>query len=163
MELRSDLHVEGIELVVRDETLIPVSPFDGRSIPFEDGRFDLALVVDVLHHAGEPKELIREAARVAGGRILLKDHVLEGVMAGPTLRFMDWVGNAGRGFANPEGYWRREQWREAFDDLGLEIDEWNSNVRLYPAPFDLVFGRSLHFIARLYRAQKASGAGRRPQ
>ena len=29
------------------------------------------------------------------------------------------------------------------DDLGLNIDFWESNLRLYPFPADLIFGRSL--------------------
>jgi hypothetical protein len=38
---------------------------------------------------------MREAARVANHSVVIKDHLLEGMFAGPTLHFMDWVGNRG--------------------------------------------------------------------
>jgi len=50
------------------------SQFDGRTLPFGDGEFDVALLCDVLHHA--PKDaarLLAEAARVAR-HVLVKDH-----------------------------------------------------------------------------------------
>ncbi|RPI58788.1 MAG: methyltransferase domain-containing protein, partial [Lysobacterales bacterium] len=50
------------------------SRFDGRTIPFADGEFDVALLCDVLHHAPEDAaQLLAEAARVAR-HVLVKDH-----------------------------------------------------------------------------------------
>lgn len=39
--------------------------FDGRKIPFPDKHFDLALLVDVLHHTPHDAELLGDALRVA--------------------------------------------------------------------------------------------------
>lgn len=39
--------------------------FDGYAIPYEDGRFDLALLSHVIEHAEHPRQLLYEAARVA--------------------------------------------------------------------------------------------------
>lgn len=48
--------------------------FDGRTIPFGDGEFDVALLCDVLHQAPEDAaHLLAEAARVAR-HVLVKDH-----------------------------------------------------------------------------------------
>ncbi len=48
--------------------------FDGRTIPFGDGEFDVALLCDVLHHAPEDAAaLLAEAGRVAR-HVLVKDH-----------------------------------------------------------------------------------------
>ena len=47
--------------------------FDGRTIPYADGEFDVALLCDVLHHAPEDAaQLLAEAGRVAR-HVLVKD------------------------------------------------------------------------------------------
>lgn len=39
--------------------------FDGRTIPSEDGAYDLAILSHVLEHVADPRSLLHEAARVA--------------------------------------------------------------------------------------------------
>lgn len=51
--------------------------FDGERIPFEDDRFDLAVLSHVLEHAEQPRRLLTEAARVAKRvfvEVPLEDH-----------------------------------------------------------------------------------------
>jgi 2-polyprenyl-3-methyl-5-hydroxy-6-metoxy-1,4-benzoquinol methylase len=52
-----DLDVRGIDIFVRDETLIPVEEFDGQTLPAEDLTYDVVMFVDVLHHADDPMAL----------------------------------------------------------------------------------------------------------
>ncbi len=148
---RSDLRFEGLDVLVRPTTHFPVRSYDGLTIPHDDGSFDTVLLVDVLHHADDPLALLREACRVARACVVIKDHTLEGPLAAATLRFMDRVGNARYGVHLPYNYWTRRRWREAFDSLGLKAGHWEGDLGLYPRPADWVFGRSLHFIARLDR------------
>lgn len=148
MDQRPDLSIEGIEVLVRPTTQVSVKPFDGTTIPHPDESFDLVMFVDVLHHTDDPMILLREAARV-GKMILIKDHFREGLLARPTLRLMDWVGNAHHGVALPYNYWSRPQWTTAFDQLGLKIGEINETLGLYPAPASWFFERGLHFVARI--------------
>jgi SAM-dependent methyltransferase len=135
---RPDLAIEGVEVRLREQAFIEVKPFDGRRLPAPDGRYDAVLLVDVVHHAAEPIELLREAAH--------------GFLALPTLRWMDWVGNARHGVPLPYKYWPEHLWREAFDGLGLRISSWERDLGLYPRAVDWLFGRSLHFIARLEKS-----------
>jgi hypothetical protein len=93
--------------------------------------------------------LLREAARVARQAVIIKDHTRDGLLAEPTLRFMDWIGNARHGVVLPYNYWRKEAWLKAFDDLDLRITSWNDRLNLYSPPLGLLFDRSLHFISRL--------------
>src|SRR5207247_1102228 len=65
MERRPDLRIEGIDVLARPGAHIPVTLFDGSRIPRADEAVDVALLVDVLHHADEPMALLREAFRVA--------------------------------------------------------------------------------------------------
>jgi SAM-dependent methyltransferase len=146
---RPDLEIRGIDVLVRGETHVPVEAFDGQRIPCADGSYDAVMFVDVLHHTQDPMVLLTEAGRVARRSIIIKDHTRDGVLAGPALRFMDWVGNARYGVALPYNYWPRQRWMAAFEQLGLKVEVWEKDLRLYPRPADWVFGRSLHFVARI--------------
>ena len=147
--LRSDVRIEGVDVLVRPRTAIPVQAFDGAHLPYDDASVDAVLMVDVLHHTDDPLVLLRESARVARSVVLIKDHLRDGFAAQLTLRAMDWVGNARHGVRLPYNYWSRGQWNRAFDDLGLVVQQWRSSLELYPVPAHWVFDRSLHFIASL--------------
>ena len=67
------------------------------------------MIVDVLHHAGDPEALLAEAARVAR-TVVVKDHFCDGVAAYPALRFMDWIANAVHGVRLPYNYLSLPQW-----------------------------------------------------
>jgi SAM-dependent methyltransferase len=146
---RPDLSIRGIDVLPRDRTHIPVEVFDGRVIPFDDQSFDTVLFSDVLHHTADPAVLLREARRVALHSVLIKDHNRNGLAAGARLRFMDWVGNARFGVALPYNYWRENQWRTAWQQIGLCPERLITNLGLYPMPANSVFGARLHFVALL--------------
>lgn len=144
--LRPALRFHGVD--VRRAPGTDVELYDGRRLPRADGAVACALLVDVLHHADDPRALLAEAARVAR-RIVLKDHLREGQLAQATLRFMDWLGNARHGVALPYQYWRRDQWLAAFAALGLRVVHWQERLAIYPRPARWLFDRSLHFVAQL--------------
>jgi len=146
---RADLNIRGIDVLPRERSYIPVEMFDGTRIPFEDGSFDAVMFSDVLHHTDDPPVLLREAKRVAAKWLLIKDHRRNGVAAGLRLRFMDWVGNARFGVALPYNYWSQDQWRSAWQEIGLEPEALVIHLGLYPAPANWVFGAGLHFMTRL--------------
>ena len=147
------LTLTGIDVLVRKDTHVPVTGFDGRTIPFPDNSFDSVMFVDVLHHTTDPMILLREAVRVTRGTIVIKDHTLKGLGAMQTLRFMDRVSNLRYNISLPYNYLTEEQWRDAFADLGLRIVTWKRELGLYPAFANWLFGRSLHFVARLDAAK----------
>lgn len=149
MERAPGVEIEGYEVTARPKTAIPVSLFDGRTIPRPDRSADAVMLVDVLHHTDDPTVLMREAARVARHAVVIKDHRMERPLAGPTLRFMDWVGNKPHGVVLPYNYWPQSRWREAWNDLGLSPDRYETRIGLYPWPFNWCFELGLHFVARL--------------
>jgi SAM-dependent methyltransferase len=124
-------------------------------IPFETKSVDVVLFVDVLHHTTDPTILLREAKRVASDSVVIKDHTKDGLLAGQTLSFMDWVGNARHGVALPFNYWPEARWRGAFEDLSLYVAYWRKTLGLYPWSHTWLFDRSLHFIARLTNKRRA--------
>jgi SAM-dependent methyltransferase len=147
MRLRSDLAIEGVDVLVRSKTHIPVTWFDGNTLPFEAKSFDYVTIVDVLHHTNDPAAVLTEACRVARKGIVIKDHVLQGFGAGPTLRVMDWVGNRGHDVVLPYNYLSRERWGAAFLRAGLKQVSWQERLDLYPIPATFLFDRRLHFVA----------------
>jgi SAM-dependent methyltransferase len=146
---RPGTSVEGIDVLLRPQTHIPVTLFDGTTIPFADGSFDAVTFSDVLHHTDDPAHLIAEAARVSRGHVVIKDHLSENMVDHATLRFMDWVGNAPHGVRLPYNYAPRSDWMRWFQKAGLQVEVFSTDVPLYPFPFSAVFGRSLHFVTKL--------------
>jgi len=146
---RPDLEISGVDVLERVDCAIPMSLIDGETIPFGDDSFDAVLLADVLHHTTDPSQLLEEAKRVSSGFIVIKDHTRNGFLAGSTLRFMDNIANSRHGMALPYTYWSRQQWTDAFEDLGLEVEEWTNKVPLYPWPASMVFTRRLHFCTLL--------------
>ena len=147
-DARPDLTLEGIDVLVRERTHIPVRAFDGRHIDAADGSYDVVTFVDVLHHTDDPEALVAEAARVARRAVVIKDHTKDGLLAGRTLAFMDWVGNARHGVALPYNEWPRRRWQEMAARRGLTIDRWVDRLGIYPRWARWVFERRLHFVAR---------------
>jgi ubiquinone/menaquinone biosynthesis C-methylase UbiE len=149
MQLREKVSITGIDVLLRPKCYIPVTQFDGKTIPFTESSSDVVMFVDVLHHTRDPKNLLTEAVRVTKKYILIKDHLRNGILSGPTLRLMDWVGNAHHGVALPYNYLSESEWQRIYDDLGLRLLEVETALGLYPQPANLIFGRKLHFIALL--------------
>lgn len=143
------IEVKGLDVLVRMNIKIPVIPFDGTTIPFRDQSVDTILLIDVLHHTSDPAVILKEAKRVARQSIIIKDHTRDGCFARSTLRFMDWVGNASYGVALPYNYLSGQEWRNLFSELDLKTSDWNGKLHIYPKPADYLFGRSLHFVARI--------------
>jgi len=112
------------------------------TFPFAYLTVDVVLFVDVLHHTSDARILLREAARVSRRHVVIKDHLREGL-------FANWVGNYGHELALPYNYVSKREWHEHFRDTNLSLEHWMERLELYPFPFSLVFGRRIHFIARL--------------
>jgi ubiquinone/menaquinone biosynthesis C-methylase UbiE len=146
---RPDCTFRGIDVLARPRSFVPVELFDGQHIPLADASVDAVMFVDVLHHTDDPNVLLKEARRVARRCVIIKDHRRDGLLAGPTLRVMDWVGNARHGVRLPYNYLSEREWRGAFAAAGLTPDVWRQRLGIHSALLDPVVGRGLHFLARL--------------
>jgi SAM-dependent methyltransferase len=149
MRLRPDLRVEGVDMFPRARTLIAVTPYDGTTLPHADKSVDYVTIVDFLHTTADPSVTLLEAARVARVGIVIKDHLREGVLAGPTLAFMDWFGNFGDGVPMPYDFLTRREWQGEFFKSRLQLVSMSEKLGLYLPPMSWLFDRSLHFVAYL--------------
>lgn len=146
---RPDISVRGIDILLRPKTFIPVNMFNGSTIDAENSAFDVALFVDVLHHTGNPVQLLSEAKRVCSKAVIIKDHLNNNPLDERTLRFMDDIGNKRHGVQLSYDYWSEKKWTHTFDRLGFTMDKFSKTLNLYPFPINLLFDRHLHFIASL--------------
>lgn len=152
MRRRPGITLHGTDVVVRPEARIPVAPFaQGGRLPYADRSVPIVLLGDVVHHAEEPFQLLSEAARVADRAVVLKDVMLSDPLAFRTLRFMDIVANRRYEVPIPFSFWTHQEWRQAFERLGLRPTVWIDRLGLYPLPFRPLFERGMHFVTRLER------------
>jgi len=146
---RPDVLVQGCDLVSWPNQEIDVMINEGLPLPFDDQAFDCALLIDVIHHAEDPSLLLNEAIRTTAKYVIIKDHLTDPFLALPFLQFMDRSGNEEQGVSNPYKYWSKKEWMHEFRVSGLELDSWFTDIPIYPWWATWLFGRGLHFIARL--------------
>jgi SAM-dependent methyltransferase len=115
----------GVDIVdLRADKTTPFRLYDGRTLPFADGRFDLVMLNFVLHHV--PNELkiglLREALRVTRGKVF----VLEDT---PTTAFDRFVSNRhGEAYRRkiasdaPYGFLSPAEWIWLFRGMGVEAE-----------------------------------------
>lgn len=160
---RGNIRTEGVDVLVRPETMIPVTPFNGERLPQTDRSFDVVSFIDVLHHIKNPSIMLREGWRVARLGILIKDHACPGSISRFILMFMDWVGNRPHGVSLLYNYWSQGQWESAWGRLGLEISEKRTALGLYPHWARPIFERCFHFMVFLSGVQHNSTSTLRAQ
>jgi len=149
MRLRPDLRIEGVDIVARPRTLIPVTLYDGVTLPLGDKSVDYVTIVDVLHHTDDPTVVLSEASRVARNGVVIKDHLREGLLAQATLAFMDWCGNIGDGVPLPYNFLSRTEWQGAFFKSKLQLRQTKEKLDIYLPPARWFFDRQLHFVSFL--------------
>ena len=145
----------GLESVRRGGEAIPVTPYDGRTIPFADETFDVVLLADVLHHDPEPHRLLEECIRLTRRILLIKDHKVDGFLAwhriAPRLG-----GECPLWGALPVPVQLPAQWAESHRRHGLKVVRQFTSMRLYPPVYDAVFGGRLQYLAILEKERSVA-------
>ncbi len=154
-QLRPDISIQGVEVMARPDCKVPCQAFDGQHLLFPDRSFDVCMMVDVLHHTQDVTVLLKEASRVSGSYILLRDHLSENSLDHFTLKVLDWFGNRPHGVTLTYNYQSRAMWDRAFAQCKLSLERWSNEVSTYLPPLDWVAGRRLHFIALLKKGNPA--------
>jgi SAM-dependent methyltransferase len=122
---RGASEVVGVDVVdVRRVRALPFSLYDGLTLPFADGRFDVAVLSFVLHHVPNDRKtaLLREALRVARRSVVILEDT-------PTTPFDRFVSNRhGESYRRkiasnaPFGFLTPNEWLWLFRGMGLEAD-----------------------------------------
>jgi ubiquinone/menaquinone biosynthesis C-methylase UbiE len=98
-----------------------VSPtlYDGETLPFSDNEFDKTLVLTVLHHIPEHKDILREIMRVSKRLIIMEDVYKNSVQKHATYFLDSLLGMEFEG--HPHTNRTDREWRNLFNQLGLKI------------------------------------------
>lgn len=145
----AEVRIRGLERFPRGGEPIEVIPYDGLTMPVPDASQDIVIVADVLHHDEDPERLLRECRRVCRRLLVIKDHQRRGLLAQARLSFIDWAANAPYGVRCLYRYNTPAQWRAVPGRLGLSVVEEHASMNLYPPFVNLLFGRSLQYMAFL--------------
>jgi SAM-dependent methyltransferase len=125
------LHYTCIDIYPNTEQWDNYQEFDGKTIPFNDKKFDVVLFSDVLHHDSvNIKTLLMEAKRVSE-IILIKDHFEYGLWSRSILQLADIIGNYGYGVAIPERYFSKQSFMSLLAECNLSEIEQICPLQLY--------------------------------
>ncbi|MDA3880708.1 MAG: class I SAM-dependent methyltransferase [Prolixibacteraceae bacterium] len=143
------IYYEGIDIAERPTCAIPFTKYNGINMPFEANAFNAVQFIDVLHHTTNVNELVNSALQKADTYFIVKDHICNNHFDFFILKIMDWIGNVPHGVNLEYNFKPESYWLSFFEKLNLEILYYNNSLPLYSQPFNLIFGRKLHFIALL--------------
>jgi len=143
--------VRGVDVKLQPGARIDVVRYDGRVLPFEDARFDLVTVCDVLHHTTDPLTVVREAMRVLKpqGALIIKDHFRWTPWSNGVLLAMDVFGNYKAGVVVRGNYLTPPGWIELVTGAGATIDRLAWPLEIHDLPFRLVARSEYQFAMRV--------------
>lgn len=114
------------------------------------GYFDLAIVIDVLHHVPEREQVgILRSLAESCRYVLVKDHFEHGFVSRQLLRLADWYGNYAYGVNVPKRYFSKERWTRLIESAGLCQLKIKTNVRVHDGIFGFIIPPRHHFISIL--------------
>lgn len=120
-KLSPKIEFEGVDTYIQPETHIKVTQYDGISIPHESSSFNLVTIVDVLHHAEDLEQVVKEASRVSNKYILIKDHFYENELEFRLLKYADYFGNKPYNIDLQYKYLKLSEWEEIFEKNNLKV------------------------------------------
>lgn len=150
---KNNFDIKGIDVLVRPDTYIDVTEYDGSHIPYENNSFDTVIAIDVLHHTDDPGVVFAEMVRVAKSTIIVKDHVKSGWISYFKLRAMDYVGNAHYHVRLPYNYLTKRQWNDYIQKFKLKVVIEKTDLNLYEGILHFLFDRKLHIILKLEKSE----------
>jgi ubiquinone/menaquinone biosynthesis C-methylase UbiE len=100
------------------DDIAPIT-YDGKTLPFRNDSFDVALVITVLHHAPDPDAVLGEVRRVAR-RIIVTEEIYENRVEKYFTYAVDSLFNL-EFFGHPRSNRTDPEWRKAFQKLRLDV------------------------------------------
>lgn len=146
----------GVDVHAREATAIPVTAYDGATLPFDDAAFEVVVLSDVLHHAMEPERVLRESLRVAGRAVAIKDHFRFGRLSAAVLYAMDRAGNAAASVPSPGSYFSAASFASLVDRAGGRVASIEWPLRIHDFPFWIVTRDEHQFTAAIVRDRPVS-------
>ena len=73
LSVKHGFSVTAIDVADHNVTNFPLRLYAGKKLPYADNSFDVGLLVFVLHHASNAKDLLKEAKRVCKQVVVIED------------------------------------------------------------------------------------------
>ncbi len=124
IETKNKLNVTCLDIKDLSQTDMKVIVYSGKKIPFNDNKFDSALVAYVLHHCESPLIVLKEVIRVCKGNII----IFEDTKPSPLTSLMDILANRFRGVEVPLKFKTEKDWLYIFKKLNLKLINVKYNV-----------------------------------
>lgn len=117
---RAGLTVDGLD-IANGAYSADLSPtlYEGKIMPYDEGAYDTALLLTVLHHTADPDAILREASRIARRVIIIED-VFNSAWQRKYTKIADSLTNL-EFFGHPHSNRSDAGWRKTFDRLGLSL------------------------------------------
>jgi SAM-dependent methyltransferase len=146
--------IKGVDVKLRPGSVIDVRAYDGLTLPFEDARFDLVTIVDVLHHCTDMNAVFAEIMRVVKptGTVIVKDHFQFGRWSDAVLWAMDMFGNSAFGVKVRGNYLSPPQWVDLVSRTGGSIEKLVWPFKIHNAPITLVARSEYQFLMRITKS-----------
>jgi ubiquinone/menaquinone biosynthesis C-methylase UbiE len=110
-----------------NRTRLPLELYDGRTLPFPDGSFDVGLLLFVLHHADDPGALLREAMRVCRRRLIVFEDENTTARDRRAFRRTHWVYYKFLRIGYPRHEWEPARWSALAREAGL-AERWSGPI-----------------------------------
>jgi ubiquinone/menaquinone biosynthesis C-methylase UbiE len=117
LQKKSGVRATCVDVENLNETDLKLIVYDGKRLPFRDNSFDTALIAYVLHHCENQLDILKEAARVCEGNII----IFEDTKVASITKAMDFLANAFRGIETPFLFHSEEEWVKIFTALNLDV------------------------------------------
>ncbi len=107
---------------VIDQTLsseVEPNIYSGKKLPYKNSSFDTALILTVLHHTTNPRDVLLEAKRVSKKIIIIEDIYSNPIQKYLTF-FVDSIVNL-EFVSHPHSNKSDSEWKRAFVELGLQL------------------------------------------
>ena len=117
-------------------------------INFKKNFFDLAIVIDVLHHIGvnNCQKQLQEICHVSK-YVIIKDHFEYSYLSRQLLRLADWYGNYGTEVNIPKKYFTKNEWYGLIKKCKLKQIKIIQNVKQHKGLFSLILSPKHQFIS----------------
>jgi len=120
-ELKPSVRIYGVDVQERTPALIDRAMYDGKTIPYPDGYFDIVICVDCLHHTENIAPMLLEMKRVARRYVIIKDHTANSFWEKCLLRFSDYSTNFCYKIKCTYNFPSMMGWENLFKYAGLRI------------------------------------------
>ncbi len=120
-----------------------------------NNKFDLVIVVDVLHHMGidDAHKILKKLSKISK-HIIVKDHFEYGFFSRHLLRLIDFYGNYAYDVNIPDKYFDFKSWQKTVKKSSLKEIKFIKNFQQHDGLFNFILNKKYHFISLLINDKK---------